>query len=74
MESEAKLQAEYIVRRFAVKFVEEIRTAVTGATNNMLPSLESFVSEGKEAALSGNGGASPPVAPSRRSSRSSAKR
>ena len=75
MESEVKLEAEYIVRRFAVKFVDEIRTAVTGATNNMLPSLEALVREaGDEAAIGGNGDAQPAIAPSGRRSKSSAKR
>ena len=45
IESEAKLEAEYIVRRFTVKFVEEIRSVVTESSNNMLPSLDDLTRE-----------------------------
>ncbi len=43
--SEAKLEAEYIVRRFTVKFVEEIRSTVSETSNNMLPGLDELMKE-----------------------------
>ena len=45
VESEAKLEAEYIVRRFTVRFVEELRSAVTDTSNNMLPGLDHLMKE-----------------------------
>lgn len=41
--SEAKLEAEYIVRRFTVQFVERIRSVVTDTANEMLPSLDDLM-------------------------------
>lgn len=43
IESAAKLEAEYIVRRFTVNFVEEIRSAVTEAAEQMLPNLDDLM-------------------------------
>ena len=45
IESEAKLQAEYLVRRFTVQFVEQIRAVVTETSNNMLPSLDALTKD-----------------------------
>ena len=45
MEAEAKLEAEYIVRRFTVKFVEELRSVITDTSNKMLPSLDDLMKE-----------------------------
>ena len=75
MESEAKLEAEYIVRRFAMKFVEEIRNSVTEATNNMLPNLESFVSEAAaESTLRGKDDTAPAIPEPARKQRASSRR
>ena len=40
IEAEAKVEAEYIVRRMTVKFVEELRSAVTDTASDMLPTLD----------------------------------
>ena len=45
VEAEAKLQAEYVVRRFTARFVEELRSAVTDTSNNMLPGLDHLMKE-----------------------------
>ena len=45
MEAEAKLEAKYIVRRFTVKFVEELRSVITDTSNKMLPSLDDLMKE-----------------------------
>jgi len=63
IESEAKLEAEYIVRRFTVKFVEELRSTVTDTANNMLPSLDHLMKEaGHEGVLQEGSNAQPAIA------------
>ncbi len=72
MEAEAKLEAEYLIRRMTVKFVEEIRSVVTETSNNLLPSLEAEISKsGETAMLSDGGDAQPAIAPARRRPKSS---
>lgn len=58
MEAEAKLEAEYIVRRLTVKFVEEVRSVVTETSNSILPSLDAPTdeSDGPEALGEGTDG------------------
>ncbi len=43
--SEAKLEAEYIVRRFTVKFVEQLRSVVNDTSNSMLSGLDELLRE-----------------------------
>ena len=72
MESEAKLEAEYLIRRMTVKFVEEIRSVVTDTSNNLLPSLEAEIAKSGEAAMLPEGAdPQPAIAPPRRRSKSS---
>ena len=72
IESETKLEAEYIVRRFTVKFVEELRSAVTDTANNMLPSLDHLMKEtGHEGVLQEGSNAQPAIASSEGKQKSS---
>lgn len=71
IESEAKLEAEYIVRRFTVKFVEEIRSAVTEASNNLLPSLDDIVSEASKQVGANDKGDQPAIESERKTKSSS---
>ena len=64
IESEAKLEAEYLVRRFAAKFVEEIRSAVTDTTNQLLPSMDALTREVGHNDISSNGSDLQPTATS----------
>ena len=71
IESEAKLEAEYIVRRFTVKFVEEIRSAVNEASNNLLPSLDDVVSEASKQVGANDKGDQPAIESERKTKSSS---
>lgn len=68
MEAEAKLEAEYIVRRLTVKFVEEVRSVVTETSNSILPSLDTPTdeSDGPEALSDGIDGKSAAASSSRK--------
>ena len=55
MEAEAKLEAEIIVRRFTVRFVEEIRSVVTETSNNILPNLDDLMRESGHSGVLGEG-------------------
>ena len=72
LEKEAKLEAEYAVRRFASKFVEEIRGAVTEATNNTLPTMDTFFRESDYSSILAEGAdAQPAIGPAQGKSRAS---
>ena len=75
IESEAKLQAEYLVRRFTVQFVEQIRAVVTDTTNTMLPALDALTKEAGQSGVLEAAAEPEAVTPSAKSkSKSSSKR
>ena len=45
IQSEARLEAEYIVRRFTSEFVEQLRTAVVGTGDNIFPRLDTLMTQ-----------------------------
>ena len=45
IESQARVEAEYIVRRFTVRFAEELRSVVADTSNNMIPNLDQLMKE-----------------------------
>ncbi len=67
IESAAKLEAEYIVRRFTVNFVEEIRSAVTDAAEQMLPNLDDLMQRSGQQGVLEEGADGKPASPSRSS-------
>ena len=70
--AQAKLDAEYMVRKFTTQFVEEIRSVVTETTTSMVPTLNQMLqdSEGQGALEDGQ---EPAPQPAKGSSRSSKK-
>ena len=74
IESEAKLEAEYLVRRFTVKFVEQIRSAVTETCNDMLPSLDDLMKESSHSGALDEGDSKHAIAPVEKKARSSSRR
>ena len=76
IESQAKLEAEYVVRKFTVGFVEQIRSVVNETANNMIPSLDGLLKEsGYPGALEEVSTSKPAIAASTRGkTRASSKR
>ena len=60
-EAEARLEAEFKVRKLTARFTDEIRSAVTNISNNLLPSLEESVKVSDETPNASNGKASQPA-------------
>ena len=72
IEAEAKVEAEYIVRRMTVKFVEELRSAVTDTASDMLPTLDAQMKALGHGGVSGEATEAPAaIEAPRRKSRSS---
>ena len=75
IESEARLEAEYLVRKFTVSFVEQIRSVVNEASNSMIPSLDTLMKEaGYGGVLEDASDSRPSIGPARGRSKSSSKR
>ena len=72
--SEARLEAEYIVRRFTVNFVEELRAVVTETCGKMLPSLDELMKgAGHGSVLDQEANAQPAIVSSRSKAKPSVK-
>ena len=74
IDSEAKLEAEYLIRRFTVKFVEQIRSAVTDTCNDMLPSLDDLMKESGHSGALDEGDSNLAIAPGEKKAKSSSRR
>ena len=75
IESQAHVEAEYIVRRFTVRFAEELRSVVVDTSNNMIPNLNRLMKEsGHGSGLSDGDDAKAAISPGASKGKSSSRR